>query len=214
MARRNPHLDPCGIWRSSFDRAIGATITMSGRRRRPRSTNRPTELGDTDWLDCSDRFRAAPNRTFERSLRKYAAASVLGARVRRLPGRVRLCLAAGIWGFLGCTLWARVLTKIVSEVLTGSGAAAGAPPSLTPAPRGTGPGGAGLCRRHPQPAVGGRHHLRGHLVGLRLRGLCDRRVLPHDRGLAGRSQPASRPGPRRLGDGHLVPHRRRVLPAA
>ena len=36
-----------------------------------------------------------------------------------------------------------------------------------------------------QPALGGRPHLRVHLVGLRLHGVRDRRLQPRDRGLAG-----------------------------
>ena len=42
--------------------------------------------GDTDWLDWSDGFGPPPNRTFERVLRKYAAATILGLRVPHLPG--------------------------------------------------------------------------------------------------------------------------------
>ncbi len=39
----------------------------------------------------------------------------------RLPGRVRPRLAAGIWGFLGCTLWARVLHQDRERGIDGFG---------------------------------------------------------------------------------------------
>jgi putative transposase len=64
----------------------------------------------------------------------------------------------------------------------------------------------------PQPPLGRRHHLRGHLVRLRLRRLRHRPVLPPDRGLAGLHQPARRPRPRRPGTGHLVARPRRRRP--
>ena len=47
----------------------------------------------------------------------------------------------------------------------------------------------GFRGQRPQPAVGGRHHLRGHLVGFRLRRLRHRRVLQDDRRLASQLQP-------------------------
>ena len=40
-------------------------------------TPRPV-WGDTDWLDWSDSFGTAPNRTFDIRLRKFAAATAPG----------------------------------------------------------------------------------------------------------------------------------------
>ena len=71
-----------------------------------------------------------------------------------------------------------------------------------------------IRRRRPEPVVDRRHHLRRHLVRVRLHGVRHRRVLPAHRRLARRHHLAHRPRPGRLGDGHLEPHRdpRRARP--
>lgn len=52
-----------------------------------------------------------------------------------------------------------------------------------------------FSRRGPEPALGERSDLCGHVVGLRLRVLHHRRLLAHDRGLAGGFAHAHRHGP-------------------
>lgn len=57
-----------------------------------------------------------------------------------------------------------------------------------------------LWGRRPGPLAGDRHHLRPHLVAIRLRVLHHRRLLPDDRGMAGGGPHAHRHGPRRHRD--------------
>ena len=73
-----------------------------------------------------------------------------------------------------------------------------------------GPGRAAVRRAAAQPVVGRRLHLRRDLGRVRLRGVLHRRLLPDDHRLAGSQLDDHRPGPRRLGDGHLAAAPRRA----
>ncbi|CAG6393583.1 hypothetical protein SCOCK_210023 [Actinacidiphila cocklensis] len=69
------------------------------------------------------------------------------------------------------------------------------------APPAAGPGRPRLHREPPGPAVGRRHDLCPHMVGLGIRGVRPGRVLPDDRRLAGREPHADRTSAGRTGDG-------------
>ena len=65
------------------------------------------------------------------------------------------------------------------------------------------PGRQTLCFLGAEPPVASGHHLHTHLVGVRLRRVCDRRLLAVHRRMAGSHHPTHRPGARRPGTSPL-----------